>query len=50
LLDVVAIRHAVVAEDVAVVPKFLDDALVSHGSLSSSSRSSSIHLYTEQEN
>src|SRR6266699_4552457 len=27
LLDVVTIRHAVVAQDVAVVPEFLDDVL-----------------------
>ena len=30
LLDVVAIRHAVVTQDVAVVPEFLDDFPVSH--------------------
>ncbi len=27
LLDVVAVGHAVVAQDVAVVPEFLDDVL-----------------------
>jgi hypothetical protein len=27
LLDVIAIRHAVVAEDVAVVPELLDDSV-----------------------
>jgi hypothetical protein len=30
LLDVVAIRHAVVAQHVAVVPEFLDDAVGTH--------------------
>jgi hypothetical protein len=30
LLDVVAIRHAVVTQDVAVIPEFLDDARCVH--------------------
>ena len=30
LLDVVAVAHPVVAEDIAVVPEFLDDLITTH--------------------